>query len=74
MLTFICKLNLGIPYRRGYLLYGPPGCGKSSYITALAGELGYVVCILNLSDRGLTVISSFYLFKKTAFKDYFSKG
>lgn len=27
----------GIPYRRGYLLYGPPGCGKSSYITALAG-------------------------------------
>ena len=28
----------GIPYRRGYLLYGPPGCGKSSFITALAGE------------------------------------
>ncbi|XP_029442154.1 mitochondrial chaperone BCS1 isoform X2 [Rhinatrema bivittatum] len=22
----------GIPYRRGYLLYGPPGCGKSSFI------------------------------------------
>ena len=21
--------NRGIPYRRGYLLYGPPGCGKS---------------------------------------------
>ena len=29
----------GIPYRRGYLLYGPPGCGKSSFISALAGEL-----------------------------------
>ena len=28
----------GIPYRRGYLLYGPPGCGKSSFITALAGD------------------------------------
>ena len=28
----------GIPYRRGYLLYGPPGCGKSSYINALAGR------------------------------------
>ncbi len=21
----------GIPYRRGYLLYGPPGCGKTSF-------------------------------------------
>ena len=29
----------GIPYRRGYLLYGPPGCGKSSFITALAGKV-----------------------------------
>ncbi|XP_033168937.1 mitochondrial chaperone BCS1 [Drosophila mauritiana] len=44
----------GIPYRRGYLLYGPPGCGKSSFITALAGELEYSVCLLNLSERGLT--------------------
>ena len=32
-------MDRGIPYRRGYLLYGPPGCGKSSYITALAGDL-----------------------------------
>lgn len=31
-------LDRGIPYRRGYLLYGPPGCGKSSYIMALAGK------------------------------------
>ncbi|KAH9634003.1 hypothetical protein HF086_001205 [Spodoptera exigua] len=44
----------GIPYRRGYLLYGPPGCGKSSYIMALAGELEYNICVLNLSERGLT--------------------
>ncbi len=28
----------GLPYRRGYLLYGEPGCGKSSVILALAGE------------------------------------
>ncbi|CAG8510537.1 8122_t:CDS:2 [Acaulospora morrowiae] len=44
----------GIPYRRGYLLYGPPGSGKSSFIQALAGELQYNICILNLSERGLT--------------------
>ncbi|GJQ67176.1 hypothetical protein Trydic_g8087 [Trypoxylus dichotomus] len=44
----------GIPYRRGYLLHGPPGCGKSSYITALAGELEFGICVLNLSERGLT--------------------
>ena len=44
----------GIPYRRGYLLHGPPGCGKSSFVASLAGELGYDICILNLSDAGLT--------------------
>ncbi|XP_053900666.1 mitochondrial chaperone BCS1 [Malaclemys terrapin pileata] len=44
----------GIPYRRGYLLYGPPGCGKSSFITALAGELEYGICLLSLSDRSLS--------------------
>lgn len=31
-------MDRGIPYRRGYLLYGPPGCGKSSFINALAGR------------------------------------
>lgn len=44
----------GVPYRRGYLFHGPPGCGKSSYITALAGELHYGICVLNLSERGLS--------------------
>ncbi|KZT73577.1 hypothetical protein DAEQUDRAFT_735324 [Daedalea quercina L-15889] len=43
----------GIPYRRGYLLHGPPGSGKSSFIQALAGELSYDLCLLNLSERGL---------------------
>ncbi|KAG6851251.1 hypothetical protein H0H93_011687 [Arthromyces matolae] len=43
----------GIPYRRGYLLHGPPGSGKTSFIQALAGSLSYDICILNLSERGL---------------------
>ncbi|KAL8588865.1 mitochondrial chaperone [Nucella lapillus] len=47
-------MERGIPYRRGYLLYGPPGCGKSSYIMALAGALDYNICVLNLSEKGLS--------------------
>lgn len=44
----------GIPYRRGYLLYGSPGSGKTSFIYALAGELGHNIYVINLSSRGLT--------------------
>ena len=47
-------LSRGIPYRRGYLLHGPPGSGKSSFIFALAGALGYNICVLNLAEPGLT--------------------
>lgn len=47
-------LDRGIPYRRGYLLHGPPGCGKSSFVSALAGRLGYNICVLNLGDPSMT--------------------
>merc|ERR1719330_1990612 len=47
-------LDRGIPYRRGYLLHGPPGCGKSSFVSALAGQLRYNICILNLGDPSMT--------------------
>ena len=46
--------NRGIPYRRGYLLHGTPGSGKSSFVQALAAELDYNIAVLNLSERGLT--------------------
>lgn len=45
--------QLGVPYRRGYLLHGPPGCGKSSLVMALAGELRLAICLLSLSNRSL---------------------
>ncbi|RDB26722.1 putative mitochondrial chaperone BCS1-B [Hypsizygus marmoreus] len=43
----------GIPFRRGYLLYGAPGSGKTSMIHCMAGELGLDVYILSLSRAGL---------------------
>jgi len=47
-------MDRGVPYRRGYLLYGPPGSGKTSFIQALAGRMDFNICVLNLSERGLT--------------------
>jgi len=44
----------GIPYRRGYLLHGSPGSGKSSFVMALAGHLGYDICTLNMAIQGLS--------------------
>ncbi|MGA9771658.1 MAG: AAA family ATPase [Blastocatellia bacterium] len=46
--------DMGIPYRRGYLLYGVPGSGKTSTISALAGQLRLNLYILNLASRGMT--------------------
>ncbi|KAG6328815.1 hypothetical protein ID866_10274, partial [Astraeus odoratus] len=43
----------GIPFRRGYLLYGTPGSGKTSVIHSIAGELCLDIYILSLSRSGL---------------------
>jgi len=43
----------GIPHRRGLMLYGPPGCGKSSFAIALAGELCLNLCVCSLANTCL---------------------
>lgn len=48
--------RLGIPWRRGYLLEGVPGSGKSSLAEAVAGELSmdlYVLSLVGANDRSL---------------------
>lgn len=41
--------SAGIPFRRGYLFHGPPGNGKTSIVTALAGVLKLNIYFLDLS-------------------------
>lgn len=44
----------GIPYRRGYLLSGPSGVGKTSLSFALAGVFGLDIYCMSLSEKTLS--------------------
>lgn len=46
--------EMGIPWRRGYLLYGPPGNGKSSLVVTVAGQFAMDVYLLDLSSPRVT--------------------
>ncbi len=46
--------NRGIPYRRGYLFFGPPGVGKTSMALALAAKFNLDVYNMTLLDQDLT--------------------
>lgn len=42
-------LERGIPWRRGYLLCGPPGTGKTGFIRSAAEQLGLPIMAIHLS-------------------------
>ncbi|KAJ7064329.1 P-loop containing nucleoside triphosphate hydrolase protein [Mycena amicta] len=55
----------GVPHRRGYLLYGEPGTGKSTTVHALAGELGMEIYFVSLASPGINNHSLGELFHST---------
>lgn len=55
--------NRGIPYRRGYILHGPPGTGKTSLCFAVAGLFGLKIYVVSLNSRTLTEDSLAALFQ-----------
>ena len=58
-------LDRGVPYHRGYLFHGPPGNGKTSMISALAGVFGASIYTISLKSSRVTDTKLVKLFAST---------
>jgi ATPase family associated with various cellular activities (AAA) len=58
----------GMPYHLGMLLYGTPGCGKTSLIKVIAAMTGYSIIVINLNR--ITKCSEL---EKIFYSDYINK-
>ena len=59
-------VDRGLPWRRGYLLHGLPGTGKTSLVFALAGHFKLPLYTIRLSDGRLDDEGLHWLFSNTA--------
>jgi hypothetical protein len=48
----------GIPYKLTFMLWGPPGSGKSSIIKAVASTLGMNIGLINLAEMSDTTLEA----------------
>ncbi|MBV8069857.1 MAG: ATP-binding protein [Acidobacteriaceae bacterium] len=58
--------QMGLPFRRGYLLHGPPGCGKSSAIRAMISSRGFTAYTMRFFAREIDDADLDYLFASAA--------